>query len=77
MDGERGEINFDVYKFSDNYEKILPFFTNYPLHRVKALDFNDWKLAAEILKSKDHLTKEGIEKIIKIKSNMNKSRVAD
>lgn len=73
----RGEINFDVYKFSDNYEKILPFFTNYPLHGVKALDFNGWKLAAEILKSKDHLTKEGIEKIIKIKSNMNKSRVAD
>lgn len=70
----RGEINFDVHKFTDNYDKIIPFFTNYPINGIKSLDFNDWKLVAEIIKSKDHLTPEGMEKIMKIKSNMNKSR---
>lgn len=77
LETSRGEVNFDVHKFSDNYGKILEFFSNYPIHGVKALDFNDWKLVAEIVKSKDHLTKEGVEKIIKIKSNMNKSRIEE
>ncbi len=74
LESSRGEINFDVHKFSDNYEKICSFFSKYPIHGVKALDFNDWKSAAEIVKSKGHLTKEGIEKILKIKLSMNKSR---
>ena len=74
LETSRGEVSFDVTKFSDNYEKISNFFSKYPIHGIKALDFNDWKLAAEIVKSKDHLTKQGVEKIIKIKSNMNKSR---
>jgi len=77
LETSRGEVNFDVHKFSDNYDKILTFFNKYPIQGVKALDFNDWKLVAEIVKSKDHLTKQGVEKIIKIKSNMNKSRVDD
>jgi hypothetical protein len=74
LETSRGEINFDVHKFSENYEIISPFFSRYPILGVKALDFQDWKSVAEIIKSKGHLTKEGIEEIIKIKSNMNKSR---
>ena len=70
----RGEVNFDVHKFSDNYDIILPFFDKYPIHGVKALDLKGWKIVAELIKIKGHLTKEGVEKIIKIKSDMNKSR---
>lgn len=73
----RGEVNYDVHKFSDNYDKIIPFFTKYPIYGVKALDFKDWKSIGELVKTKDHLTKEGINKIIQIKLNMNKSRVLD
>jgi hypothetical protein len=32
-------------------------------------------LVAEIMKNKNHLTKEGLIKIKKIKSNMNKNRI--
>lgn len=35
------------------------------------------KLAAEIIKSKGHLTFEGFEKIMEIKENMNKNRIID
>lgn len=74
LETSRGEVSYDVTKFSDNYGKISAFFSKYTIHGIKALDFNDWKLAAEIVKSKDHLTKKGVERIIKIKYNMNKSR---
>lgn len=70
----RGEVNFDVHKFSDIYEIIIPFFDKYNIYGIKAMDFQDWKSVAELIKNKSHLTREGIEKIILIKSNMNKSR---
>lgn len=73
-EASRGEVNFDVHKFSDIYDIILPFFEKYHIHGVKSLDFQDFKLVAELMKTKAHLTKEGVEKIIQIKSNMNKSR---
>jgi hypothetical protein len=71
----RGEVNFDVHKFSDIYDIIIPFFDKYAICGVKAQDFNSWKDIAILQKTKAHLTKEGIEKIILIKSNMNKSRI--
>ena len=73
-EASRGEVNFDVHKFSDIYDIILPFFEKYHIHGVKSLDFQDFKLVAELMKTKAHLTKEGVEKILQIKSNMNKSR---
>ena len=34
--------DFRVEKFSDIYEKIIPFFRKYPIIGVKAADFQDW-----------------------------------
>lgn len=36
-----GMVYFKVTKFTDNYEKILPFFSKYQLHGVKAVDYQD------------------------------------
>jgi uncharacterized protein involved in tellurium resistance len=41
---------------------------------VKALDFKDFCEIAELINKKDHLTVEGLNKINKIKENMNKGR---
>jgi hypothetical protein len=41
---------------------------------AKSLDFGDFKKAVDIISSKGHLTAEGIEKLIQIKSNMNTNR---
>ena len=70
----REAFNFNVSKFIDIYEKIIPFFKKYPLQGVKALDFDDWCKAAEIIKKKEHLTPEGLERIRKIKAGMNLGR---
>jgi hypothetical protein len=41
---------------------------------VKSKDFEDWVKAADIIRSKAHLTKEGLEQIRVIKDGMNRSR---
>jgi hypothetical protein len=67
-------FQYQVQKFSDNSEKILPFFTKWPIIGVKALDFKDWCKVCEIVKLKGHLTNEGVNKIREIQSGMNRSR---
>ena len=57
----RDAFYFRVTKYQDIVEKIIPFFQKYPIRGVKALDFVDWCWAAELMKSKKHLTAEGLE----------------
>jgi hypothetical protein len=52
------------------------FLDKYPLVGVKVKDFEDFKRVAELMNSKGHLTKEGLEAIRKIKQGMNTSRSA-
>lgn len=62
-------VNFEYI-----YNKLIPFFKEYKILGIKALDFNDWCLAAEIVKSKAHLTLEGLDRIRSLKEGMNKGR---
>lgn len=66
--------DFLCTKFDDIYDTLIPFFKKYPVVGVKSKDFQDWCLIAEIVKNGDHLTREGLDKIIKIKAGMNKGR---
>jgi hypothetical protein len=63
-----------VTNFNDITNIIIPFFDKYPIHGIKSLDFIDFKKIATLIKEKDHLNIEGIEKIMSLKSNMNKFR---
>ena len=67
-------VDYQVTKLKDITEKIIPFFKKYKIVGVKALDFADWCNAAELMKNKKHLTKEGLEQIKKIKAGMNTGR---
>lgn len=69
-------VNFQITNFSDIIDIIIPFFEKYPIQGIKALDFEDFKRVAEIMKTKNHLTKEGgyTTKILKIKQGMNQNR---
>ena len=71
----RNEGQYLVTVFSDIYEKIIPLFNEYPLIGVKKEDYLDFVRVAELIKSKDHLTEEGVEKIKLIQNNMNKKRI--
>lgn len=66
--------DFKSENFADIYGKIIPFFITNGLGGIKALEFQDWKEAAEIINNKDHLTEEGLNHIIEIKARMNKGR---
>lgn len=69
-----GIIKFYVRNFEDISEKIIPFFEKYKIQGVKSKDFEDFKEASILIKSKLHLTKEGLDKILLIKSRMNFKR---
>ena len=66
--------NYIVTRFVDHIEKIIPFFDQYPIIGVKSLNYADFKKVAEIIKTGDHLSQEGLEQIRKIKEGMNTGR---
>jgi len=63
-----------VQRFSDIDEKIIPFFEKFPLVGAKLKDYEDFKKAAVLVKSKAHLTSVGLEDIKNIKAGMNSLR---
>jgi hypothetical protein len=65
---------FTVSNFSEIFDKIIPFFEEFPILGTKAYDYEDFKKSAVLIKSRAHLTKEGLDKIILIKSGMNFKR---
>ena len=67
----RNEGYFIISTFSDIYEKIIPLFDKYPLLGSKQQDYLDFVIVAELIRSKGHLTKEGLARIQMIKSDMN------
>lgn len=71
----RNIIKLKISNFKDVYYKMIPIFNKHKIIGVKSLDYLDFCLVVELINKKDHLTKEGLEKIRKIKSNMNKRRI--
>ena len=55
-------------------DKVIPLFQTISLQGVKTEDFADFCKAVDIMKVKGHLTNEGLDKIRKLKSGMNRGR---
>jgi len=66
--------NFVCSNIKDITDKIIPFFNLYSLEGLKLLNYMDWYEAAELIKTKAHLTTMGLDKILKIKASMNTKR---
>jgi len=62
---------YSVQSVKDLLEVIIPHFEKYPLITQKQGDFLLFSLALNLFKDKKHLTEEGINKIISIRSSMN------
>jgi hypothetical protein len=56
-------------------QKIITFFTKYPIGGVKLLDFQDLCKVANIMEEKVHLIIEETDAIIRIKEGMNNHSV--
>lgn len=63
---------YEVNNFTAIIENVIPFFKCYGfLSAKKKRDFIKFQQLAEIITNKEHLTKLGIMKILKIRSEMN------
>ena len=69
------KVDFQILKFRDLCEKVLPLFQSIGLQGVKYLDFADFCKAIEIIKKKEHLTDEGLDKLRVLKQGMNRGRL--
>lgn len=67
-------VAFVVTRFSDIHDKLIPFFSKYPIQGVKALDFDDFCKVVNFMKTKTHLTPKGLGEIRKLKAGMNTRR---
>ena len=70
----RNAFDYRVTRLSSIENKIIPLFKKHPIRGVKAQDFADWCIVAEMIKEKKHLTAEGLEQIKRIKAGMNTGR---
>ncbi len=73
-DTRHSVLYFTVSNFTHLIERIIPFFQEHKVLGVKFLDYEDWCKAAEIIKTKAHLTTEGINELRKLQDGMNSKR---
>jgi hypothetical protein len=71
---DKSAVEYRVTKFSDLTDKILPLFEKYPIQGIKHQDYTDFILVVGLIKEKKHLTEEGLNQIIDIKTGMNRMR---
>lgn len=69
-------LYFTVSNFTHLIEIIIPFFQEHKIQGVKFLDYKDWYKAADIIKTKAHLTTEGINELRKLQGGMNSKRLS-
>ncbi|MCD6311065.1 MAG: LAGLIDADG family homing endonuclease [Elusimicrobia bacterium] len=60
-----------VRNINDIRNKVIPFFDRYPIYSSKKQDFKKFKIVVEMMKSREHLKKEGLINILKIAFSMN------
>lgn len=54
---------------------IIPHFEKYPLHNIKTLDFDDFKTAMDLVRTKQHLTPDGLATIKDLAAKINTGRI--
>lgn len=65
-------VIYSVQSLKEISSVIVPHFSAYPLLTKKRADFLLFKEVLELMNSGEHLTKEGLAKIVNIKASMNK-----
>src|SRR3989344_6037393 len=65
---------FCVRSFTDLRDKIVPFFKRFKLQTAKANDFEIFAEIIDFMNKREHLTEDGIKKIISYATKMNTRR---
>lgn len=62
---------FVVKRHNDLYERVLPFFERFPLRSEKQQEFLKFAQVVRMMHCKEHLTSNGLKKILEIAFSMN------
>lgn len=62
---------FEVRRLDDLKNVIIPFFEHFPLKSKKSKDFEIFKEISEIIFAKEHLTYNGMQKLLSLREPMN------
>jgi hypothetical protein len=73
----------NIYKTSDNsiqyrvssvqeLQVIREHFDKYPLQSKKRVDFELWKKVLDLIQNQEHLTEQGLHKIVAIRGSLNR-----
>lgn len=69
---EKQTAIFTVGSIEDLTNVIIPHFVNYPLLTQKRPDFELFKQVSDLVNNKEHLTEEGLRKIVSFRASINK-----
>lgn len=69
---KNGCVVYSVYSLEALTNIIIPHFNKYPLLTQKRADFYLFKSVIELMNKKEHLTMEGLHKIVSIRASLNK-----
>ena len=62
---------FKISNITDIHKIIIPFFIKYPLMTRKGADFQIFEKIIDIMLNKGHLTSDGFQEIVNLKSSLN------
>lgn len=68
------KYQFRIRKVSELIQ-LFTLFDEYPLHSQKRLDALAFQQVLNLVVAKEHLTEEGLQKIVEIKATMNRARM--
>lgn len=71
IDEKRNKASFNVNKLSDFTEHLIPHFERYPLQSTKLINYNIWKAIVTLMINKEHLSHDGLIKIVSLKAGLN------
>jgi hypothetical protein len=71
-DGIDDLVQYNVSAIADIIQVVIPHFEKYPLLTKKYSDFRLFKSIAELVYNKEHLTEEGLNKVLSLKASLNK-----
>ena len=66
------KVNYSITNLSDLTSIIIPHFNNYPLQSCKSIDFKLWAQCVKMMNNKQHLTVDGLNEILSLKSVLNR-----
>lgn len=67
-------IRFQIAAINELVTVLIPFLEKYPLYTSKYLNYQDFKVAVNLIVNKKHLTTEGLAQLRVIKERINKGR---